>query len=92
MTDVRLLRPEPVGIGGWLVLPLIGLILWPLSLLYRRGRCAAVLSLVLFLQRRSPARAGRRTPPGALLRSLVAPAIWIPYFWQSVRVRNTFVR
>jgi hypothetical protein len=32
--DVRLLEPEPTGIGGWLVLPLIGLCVSPLLTLY----------------------------------------------------------
>ena len=34
MAEVTLLKAEPEGIGGWLVLPLIGLVLAPLSLLY----------------------------------------------------------
>jgi hypothetical protein len=34
VAEVALLKAEPEGIGGWLVLPLIGLVLAPLSLLY----------------------------------------------------------
>ena len=34
MAEVALLKAEPEGIGGWLVLPLIGLVLALLSLLY----------------------------------------------------------
>jgi hypothetical protein len=34
LADVQLLKPEPVGIGGWLVLPLIGLGLSVPTLLY----------------------------------------------------------
>jgi len=34
LAEVSLLTAEPEGIGGWLVLPLIGLVLAPLSLLY----------------------------------------------------------
>jgi len=33
VSDVQLLKDEPVGIGGWLILPLIILVIWALSFL-----------------------------------------------------------
>jgi hypothetical protein len=27
-----------------------------------------------------------------MFRAVISAAVWIPYFWRSVRVRNTFVR
>ena len=28
----------------------------------------------------------------AMFRAAISAAVWVPYFWRSVRVRNTFVR
>jgi hypothetical protein len=164
--DVRLLEPELSGIGGWLVLPLIGLCVSPLLTLYTlwasvlpliRPRIWMVLTtpgtavyswywtpylavtamsalalvllmvvtLMLFLQHRrrvpvlmtvlllwnmaqtvfelvSQQYLSRHVPALAggvgggawqgLFRAGLTAVIWIPYFWRSVRVRNTFVR
>lgn len=165
--DFPLLEPELSGIGGWLVLPLIGLCVSPLLSLYTlwanvlpliRPRIWTVLTtpgtavyswywtpylavtamsalalvvlmvvtLMFFLQHRRPVPVlmtvlllwnmaqtlfelvsqqylGRHVPAlgatsvgdGAwqgLFRAGLTAAIWIPYFWRSVRVRNTFVR
>ena len=165
--DVRLLEPEPSGIGGWLVLPLIGLCVSPLLTLYTlwtsvlpliRPRIwtvlttpgtpvyswywtpyivvtamstlalviLMVLTLMFFLQHRRPvpvlmtvlllcyvgqsvfelvsqqylrshvpALGATDVGDGAwqgVFRAVLGAAIWIPYFWRSVRVRNTFVR
>jgi hypothetical protein len=167
-SGVRLLRPEPEGIGGWLVLPLIGLILspfmvfyglwidilpcfrpevwtalttpgaplyssyWPVYLVGATILAAgvmvwAVVVLVFFLQRRRQVPVfisalylaniavavfdfasmlyldgqvpllyadGEGSAPllGTVFRAAIGAAIWIPYFFRSVRVRNTFVR
>ena len=165
--DVRLLEPEPSGIGGWLVLPLIGLCVSPLLTLYtlwasvlplikpriwtvlttpgtpvyswywapylivtvmlslalvilmvvtlmcflQHRRPVPVLMTVLllwsiaqtvfelvsqqYLSRQVPALAATGMGDGAwqgLFRAGLSAVIWIPYFWRSVRVRNTFVR
>jgi hypothetical protein len=160
----QLLNDGPVGIGGWLVLPLLGLILRPVFFLialinilpvfraelwtklttpgwssysafwapYFIGTALiggvltiwGLVLLVLFLQRRKrvpllytllmvaaaasalfqvfsvlyfshrwpEAFAEARTAIPSVVFSLVGLAIWIPYFWRSVRVRNTFTR
>jgi hypothetical protein len=165
--DVRLLEPEPSGIGGWLVLPLIGLCVSPLLTLYtlwtsvlplikpriwtvlttpgtpvyssywapylivtvmlslalvilmvvtlmyflqHRRPVPALMTVLLlwniaqtvfelvsqqYLSRHVPALAGTGVGDGAwqgLFRAGLSAVIWIPYFWRSVRVRNTFVR
>lgn len=164
--DAQLLKPQPAGIRGWLVLPLIGLIVTVASLqhslwagivpdlrgdvwrvlttssspvysgywapylivttvLYVVLSLLAVVLLVLFLQRRwsLPSLISRfymicfaaalfdflslvylshrihmgeyvsvQTAGGDFVRTLITTTIWISYFKNSKRVRNTFTR
>ena len=155
-------KTEPSGLGGWLILPMLGLIFLPFKIgallvtthmpIFSEGYwdiltnseseayhalwaplltyeiignlifiLASVILLVFFFQKHHsfpklmiiylatnlvfvgidffaadliPAVAAEPAPESTieLIRTLVGAAIWIPYFKNSVRVRNTFTK
>lgn len=155
-------KAEPSGLGGWLILPMLGLIFLPFRLgvmlmtthypIFSEGYWEvlttpgteayhalwapllifeilgnslflvfSIILLVLFFQKHQrfpklmilflaanlafigidffasdliPAVAAESDPESTkeLIRTIVAAAIWIPYFLKSVRVKNTFTR